>query len=59
MRIVLASARYTRRADIDVVTAGGEVDTGFRPQGDVRGASCVVRERLKPLGRVVVDRSCC
>src|SRR5260370_22386923 len=39
-------------ANIDVVTARGEISAGERAQCDVGAAGCVVAERANPDGRV-------
>ena len=51
---LLRFARCPRSADVDVVVAGGEIDPCIGSQRDVRGARCVVRERLETLRTVVV-----
>ena len=47
-------ARPSRIADIDVAVASGEICTGIKAQGDVAAARCVVKERAKTVGGVVV-----
>ena len=42
-------ARDTTVANIDIVTARGEIDTGMKAQCDVVAAGCVVQERFIPM----------
>ena len=51
-------ARHSRVADIDVVTARGEILTGLKAQGDVAPAGCAI-ERLNTSGRVGAAGLCC
>jgi hypothetical protein len=44
-------------ADINIVTARGEIDTGIKPQGDVAAADGIARERSNTDGRVA-DAGC-
>ena len=44
--------RQTRIADMDVVTAGGEVEAGTRPHGDIVTARGVALERTRAERRV-------
>jgi hypothetical protein len=46
-------ARNTFVADVDIVTACGEINTGARAQGDIAVARGVLKECRKTLGRVV------
>ena len=52
-------ARNTMVADVDIVTACGEIYTGLKAQGDVAAAGCVVKERLNTSGRVGAAGLCC
>src|SRR5216683_1436943 len=47
-------ARHTRVANIDVVIACGEIEASVIPQRYVEASGCVVKERIKTVGCVVV-----
>src|SRR5439155_2232030 len=50
---VIGLASFTFVANIDVVTAGGEIGSGGIAQGDVAASRCVIKERKITAGRIV------